>query len=260
MGISKEKRKKIEELLNITLENKLKRYSRETSSMPFLVRLVQDSRKVASYSFIHSIATSLGMSIYEEVSQILVEDNCDECFRKYDLGGVLSEEQKSVIDDIIRELRNGERKPNYQKEMRTVLSASARDGKQQKEGKIVDFYMMRKGVEYYFEIKTVKPNIDVFTKSKTKLLEWIARRRKPIQAVLAFPYNPYFPKPYKRFTEQNLMETQVDFLVGEEYWNLLSGKNTYNELLEIFNTTGKKWKNEIIAKIEEVAKGKMEGF
>ncbi len=79
--------------------------------------MIQDSCIVASYSFIHSIATSLGMSIYEEVSQILVEDSCEECFRKYDLGSVLSEEQKSVIDNIIRKLRNGERPPNYEKDM-----------------------------------------------------------------------------------------------------------------------------------------------
>lgn len=260
MGINNEQKQKIEELLVSMIEKKLKRYSRETSSMPFLVKLIQDSRKVASYSFIHSIATSLGMSVYEEVSQILVEDNCEECFRKYDLGSVLSKEQKSVIDNIIRELRNKERPPNYEKDMRFILKASPKEGKQQKEGKIADFYMLREGVEYYFEIKTVKPNIDIFTKSKTKLLEWIARRRKPIRAILAFPYNPYFPKPYKRFTEQNVMEMGVDFLVGEDYWNFLSGKNTFTDLLKVFDDVGKKLKNEILEKIEQVAKEKMEGF
>ncbi|MCJ7646834.1 TdeIII family type II restriction endonuclease [bacterium] len=260
MSITKDKKGKIEKLLAKTIENKLKRYTRETSSMPFLVRLVQDSRKVASYSFIHSIATSLGMSIYEELSQILVEDDCEECFRKYDLGGIISKEQKSLIDNIIRKLRNKEKEPNYEKDMMFVLDASSKDGKQQKEGKIADFYMRRDGMDYFFEIKTVKPNIDVFTKSKTKLLEWIARRRKPIRAILALPYNPYFPKSYKRFAEQNLMEMGVDFLVGEDYWNLLSGENTFIELLEIFDRVGKKWKDEILSKIEQVAKEKMEGI
>jgi hypothetical protein len=260
VSISQNKREKIEKLLIETIENKLKRYARETLSMPFLVRLIQDSRKVASYSFIHSIATSLGMSIYEEVSRILVEDSCEECSRKYDLGSVLSEQQKSVIDNIILELRNKEREPNYEKDMELVLKASPKDGKQQKEGKIADFYMLRNGVEYFFEIKTVKPNIDIFTKSKTKLLEWIARRRKPIRAILAFPYNPYFPNPYKRFTEQNLMQVGVDFLVGEDYWDFLGGENTFVDLLNIFDTAGKKWKEEILAKIEQVAKEKMEDF
>ncbi len=80
--------------------------------MPFLARLIQDNEKIASYSFIHSLATALGMSIYEGVSVILASKTSDECFRNYGVGGVLSKAQK-----------------------------------------------------------TVKPNIDVFEKSKTKLLE-----------------------------------------------------------------------------------------
>ncbi len=260
MGIDKKQSEKIENLLILTIDRKLKRYARETSSMPFLAKLIQDSRKVAAYSFIHSIATTLGMSIYEEVSQILVEDNCEECFRKYDLGGVLSKEQKSIIDNVIRELRNKERVPDYEKDMQLILNTSAKDGKPQKESKIADFYMLREGVEYFFEIKTVKPNIDIFTKSKAKLLEWIARRRKPIRAILAFPYNPYFPKPYKRFTEQNLMQMGIDFLVGEDYWNFLNGNHTFRDLLNLFDIVGKRCKAEILAKIEQVAKEKMEGF
>lgn len=257
MGINKRQTEQIETLLVSMIEKKLKRYARETSSMPFLLRLVQDSRKVAAYSFMHSIATSLGMSIYEEVSQILAESDCEECFRKYDLGGALSRNQKSVISNIIRELRNGEIQPDYDRDMRLILNASPENGKPQKEGRIADFHMLRKGVEYFFEIKTVKPNIDVFTKSKTKLLEWIARRRKPVRTILAFPYNPYYPKPYERFTEQNLMQKGIDFFVGDEYWDFLAGKNTFIELLEIFDNIGKKWKNRILTKIEQVAKEKM---
>ena len=51
--------------------------------------------------------------------------------------------------------------------------------------------MKRNGQEYFFEIETVKPNIDVFEKSKTKFLEWVARKRMPINVYLAFQYNPY---------------------------------------------------------------------
>ena len=74
--------------------------------MPFLARLVQDNEKIAAYSFIHSLATTLGMSIYEDVSVVLASENSDECFRNYGVGGVISKEQKSVIGKIINELRN----------------------------------------------------------------------------------------------------------------------------------------------------------
>ena len=258
MALSKTQKQKIRKLLEKKIEDKLKRYARESSSMPFLVRLIQDSEKVAAYSFIHSIATTLGMSIYEDVSKIIAEESAEECFTKYDIGGVISKEQKSVIDEIIRKLRNGEKKVNYDEEVKLVLSAPAKDGKAQKEGRIADFYMLRDGIEHYFEIKTVKPNIDVFTKSKAKLLEWIARKRKPVRVFLAFPYNPYHPQPYERFTEQGMLERGKEFLIGKEYWDFLGGDNTFEELLDLFDLVGKEFKEKIQQKIKQVAKEKME--
>jgi len=257
MALSNNQKNQITSLLEKKIEDKLKRYARETSSMPFLTRLIQDSEKVAAYSFIHSIATTLGMSIYEDVSKIIAEESSKECFTKYDIGGVLSREQKSIIDDIVRKLRNGEKKVDHDQEVKQILNASAKDGKAQKEGRIADFYMLRDGAEHYFEIKTVKPNIDVFTKSKAKLLEWVARRRNPVKVFLAFPYNPYHPQPYERFTEQGVLERGKEFLIGKEYWDFLGGENTFEQLLELFDLVGKKFKEKIQQKIRQVAKEKM---
>ena len=33
---------------------------------------------------------------------------------------------------------------------------------------------------------------------KTQMLEWVARKRMTIQVYLAFPYNPYHPKPKEK--------------------------------------------------------------
>ena len=116
MGLSINQRKEIETLLIRKITDKLNRYTRETASMPFLTRLIQDKEKVASYSFIHSIATTLGMSVYEDVSKIIAKEHSEEVFTKMDLGGVLSKDQKSVIDNIVRELRNGEREVKKEEE------------------------------------------------------------------------------------------------------------------------------------------------
>ena len=114
--------------------------------------------------------------------------------------------------------------------------------------------MKRDGQEYYFEIKTVKPNIDVFEKSKTKLLEWVARRRILVKVFLAFPYNPYHPEPYSRFTESGMMDAGNDFLVGDEYWDFIGGKGTFPELLEIFDEVGKEFKDQLDKKFKGIAK------
>lgn len=260
MALSINQKEKIKELLTRKIKNKLKSYGRETTSMPFLARLIQDNEKIAAYSFIHSIATTLGMSIYEEVSVILASETAEETFRNYGIGGVISKKQKTVISNIITKLGNGERIANIENEIKEVLNASAQDGKFQKSGNIADFYMKRDGQEYFFEIKTVKPNMDVFEKSKTKLLEWVARKRKFINVYLAFPYNPYHPKPYHRFTEVGMMDIHKDFLVGDEYWDFIGGKNTFQELLKTFDEVGKIYKDQLKEKFKQIAEEKIDSY
>ncbi len=260
MALSINQKQQIEKLLSKKIEQKLKKYGRETTSMPFLARLIQDNEKIAAYSFIHSMATTLGMSIYEEVSVIIASENFDEAYRNYGVGGVISKEQKSIISKIVNELRNSQREANIQKEIQDVLSVNAKNGIFQKSGNIADFYCKKGKEEYFFEIKTVKPNIDVFEKSKTKLLEWVARRREKINVFLAFPYNPYYPEPYSRFTEVGMMDYGKDFLIGDEYWDFIGGKNTFEELLEVFDKVGKDFKSELDQKFKEIAKEKLDKY
>lgn len=257
MALSDKSKQEIRLLLSQKIESKLQRYARESRSMPFLAMLMQDNEKVASYSFIHSLATTLGMSIYEQASNIIASENSTECSRSYDVGGVISNDQRSVIANIMRELRNGSRTTDIKKEIQEVLSANSDDGKFKKDGRIADFYMLRDGVEHFFEIKTVKPNIDVFSKSKEKLLEWVARRKKPVKVYIAFPYNPYHPQPYDRFTLQGVLKPGEDLLIGSDYWDFLGGQDTYKQLLEQFEHVGQLYHEQISEKIRSVANTRM---
>ena len=258
MALTEKQISEIKDLLRLKISGKLTKYARETTSMPFLVKLMQDSEKVAAYSFIHSLATTLGMSIYEEVSVIIASENSDECYRHYGVGGVISKDQKTIINDIVTKIRNREIEANIENEIEKVLKASRKNAEFQKSGDISDFFMIRDDIEHYFEIKTVKPNIEAFEKNKTKLLEWVARRRKKIKVFLAFPYNPYYPQPYSRFTEVGMMDHPNDFLIGEEYWDFIGGKNTFPELLKTFNDVGKEFKEQLSKKFKEIAKNKID--
>ena len=261
MSLSQRQKDKIRELLSRKIENKLKEYGRETTSMPFLARLIQDNEKIAAYSFIHSLATTLGMSIYEDVSVIIASENADDAFRNYGVGGVVSSSQKTVISKIINELQVGKRKSDINQEVEEVLSASPSGGEFQKSGNIADFYMKKNGKEFFFEIKTVKPSIDVFEKSKTKLLEWVARRRSSSVGVfLAFPYNPYHPRPYSRFTEVGMMDHPNDFLIGDGYWDFIGGSDTFPQLLEEFDKVGKEFKDKLQRKFKKIAEEKIDNY
>ena len=248
----------IRKLIKDKVAKKLKTFDKEASFMPFLAKIIQDNEKVASYSFIHSMATMLGMSLYEKISKIIATGNCDECFNHYGVGGVLSAEQKRVIGQIMLRLTNSGG-GDIKSEIEEVLNASSENGVYQKANAIADFYMLRNGEEYFFEIKTARPNIDVFRDSKEKLLEWIARKRKKANVFLVFPYNPMYPEPYENFAEQGIMNPPFDFLIADEYWNLLGGENTFIELLEVFDSVGKELKQEMSKTFKLIAK-KYESF
>lgn len=255
MGISEKQIKQIKDLLRQKINEKLKNYARETSSMPFLAKLMQDSEKVAAYSFIHSLATTLGMSIYEKISGIVASSNYDIVEIGYDVEGEISNEENSVISQILQEIKNGTRKANKEQEIEEILKCKSKTGRKIKIR--ADLFLKRGNDEYYIEIKTAKPNIDVFAKSKEKLLQWVALRKKKVNTILAIPYNPYHPEPYTRFTMQGYLDEEKDLFVAEKFWELLGEKGTYKEILDIFDEVGKEFKEKIQMKIKQVAEEKM---
>lgn len=246
--------KQIKDLLRQKIDDKLKNYARETSSMPFLAKLMQDSEKVASYSFIQSLLTTLGMSIYEEVARIIAEPNFDIAETGYDVEGEISNEENDAVSKILQEIKNKTRKANKEQEIKEILQCKSKTGRKIKVR--TDLFLKKGDNEYYIEIKTAKPNIDVFAKSKEKLLQWIALRKKKVNTILAIPYNPYHPEPYSRFTMQGFLDEEKELFVAEKFWEFLGGKGTYKEVLEIFDEVGKEFKEKIQRKIKEVAEGK----
>ena len=199
MTLTEKQINQIKNLLKEKINNKLEHYARETSSMPFLAKIMQDAEKVASYSFIHSLATTLGMSIYEKISEIVASTRYDTIKISYDVEGEISNEENSAISQILQEIKNGTRKANKEQEIKEILKCRNNGGRKIKVR--ADLLLKKGNDEYYIEIKTAKPNIDVFVKSKQKLLEWVAIRKKKVNTILAIPYNPYHPEPYSRFTE-----------------------------------------------------------
>jgi len=255
MTLNKEQVEKIKALLKSKINDKLTKYVRETTSMPFLVKLMQDSEKVASYSFIHSLATTLGMSVYEKISEIIASTSYDEVKTGYDVEGEISNEENATISQILQEIKTKTRESNKEEEIKEILKSNSNNGRKIKIR--ADLFLKKGDEEFYIEIKTAKPNIDVFVKSKQKLLEWIALRNKKVNTILAIPYNPYHPEPYSRFTMQGYLDEEKELYVAERFWELLGGEGTYKEILDIFDEIGKEFKEKIHGKIKEVAEEKM---
>jgi type II restriction enzyme len=258
MALTTQQNKQIKEYLVEKIRQKLATYNPETNSMPFHFRLLGKDR-MALFSFIQSVNTMLGTSIFEQVGKMISEPRASRAIGQYkEFEGYVSSEAVLKIDSIMRDLRSAARKPDKEKETKEVLAVASKGDLGKKLKKRVDLFVeMKDGTEYYFEVKTAKPNINEFTGIKKQMLDWIAMRgsEKPkatIKTIVAIPYNPYEPKPYERWTLQGLFDLRQEVLVGPEFWDLLGGKNTYEDLLKVFELAGLELYGEIDKKMKSL--------
>jgi type II restriction enzyme len=258
MSISLEQQQIIKSYLTEKIRNKLNNYNPETQSMPFHYRLLGKNR-MALFSFIHSVNTMLGTSIFEKVGELILSNRVQEVQSQYKgLVGYISDRAVVCIDSIMRDLKSTRRIPCKDTETREVLAIARAGNLGRRIKKRVDiFAIMENSTEYYFEIKSAKPNINEFTGIKKQLLDWIAIRGSElssvkIKTILAIPYNPYEPEPYQGWTLQGLFDLNNEVLVGKEFWDFLGGSNTYEDLLNVFEEAGLELYDEIDEKMRNL--------
>lgn len=254
MAISISQQHQITELLKGPIRRKLSDYSPETSKMPFHIRLLGQDR-VALFSFIQSINTTLGTSVFEQVAAIIATLHFKRAVHQYkEFNNTISSESQVVIQQIMDDLKVAKKAPNKVLETAEILKvAQLAPFKKIKRPRIDLFLESADGTEYYFDLKTAKPNLDEIVGFKRKILEWIAIRGvvnpKPnIYTALAIPYNSYEPQPYDRWTFQGMFDSSKEMKVAGEFWDFLGGPNTYQELLKVFEEVGFALRPEIDAK------------
>ncbi|MBA7672821.1 hypothetical protein ES703_81008 [subsurface metagenome] len=259
MPLSRQQKSEISDLLKQKIRQKLQSYSPETNNMPFHTRLLGRDR-MALFSFIHSINTTLGTSVFEQVAQIIADPNFRQAIHQYrDFNNTISRSAQRVIQEIMDELVAARSTPDKSEETKKILPVSQMgDLVKVRRPRIDLFVESSDAIEYYFDLKTAKPNISDFRAYKRQLLEWVAIRgaqdnNAKVRTLIAIPYNPYEPKPYQRWTLQGLFDLENEIMVAEEFWNFLGGENTYEQLLSVFETVGIELRPEIDARFQGFA-------
>ncbi len=256
MSLKQQTRDKIRNLLVNIVKTKLRKYKPETKHMPFHFRLLGRDR-YAMFSFIQSMNTTFGISIWEQVAVILAESAGFQAKRQYDLLGTIDPETEKLIQTIHYDLRAGARQVSKLEEIE-LIRKSIRKGTPKKDpDSRVDLFVKIDNVENYFDITSAKPNMKEFAALKLKLLRWTALRlsqdkNAEVFTRLAIPYNPYHPQPYERWTLKGLYDLdRGEILVGEEFWNFVAGDDIYDELLDVFQEAGEELRGEIDRKFAE---------
>jgi hypothetical protein len=201
--------------------------------------LIFPGEAIKSFKKQRSVVTRMGQQLIPQLAEIVAKDQYEDVHRDHDIIGKLDAAKIEVIDNIINGLRMGRRKPDHQKEIGEVLAAKSSEKREVRV--IADLFVGDfKPGPLFLEIKSPRPNLDVCAESKKKMLFFQALfEDKAPQAFLALYYNPYFPGTYKHSFTKQIMDLNNEVLIGEEMWNKLGGKGTYDELLSIIEEVEK---------------------
>lgn len=249
MALSLSQKEIIIDVIKNCLRNKFRNYSPESKSMPFHFRLLGKDR-MALYSFIQSLNTTFGTSIFEPVAKEIGKLNFIESETQYSLGKEIKNTAQEKIQDIMNILSTGG-DPNKDNEIEQIKTA-CKKGEFNSIGTVrADLFLRDKNDKIFlFDLKTAKPNISNFKDFKRTLLEWAAilisqNPQVDVNTLIAIPYNPYEPEPYQRWTLKGMLDLEKELKVGEEFWNFLGGENTYTDLLDCFEKAGMELRTEI---------------
>ncbi|MDR2104564.1 MAG: TdeIII family type II restriction endonuclease [Deferribacteraceae bacterium] len=246
----KEQREYIKTILISCLRGKFQHYTPESKVMPFHTRLLGNDR-MALFSFIQSLNTSFGSSIFEPVATALAQSNFAEVERQKVVGTQISRDAAIVIEDIMRDLKAAARSPLKDNEIAVIRKAAGQGEMVNIKPTKADLYLKTKsGVFYFFDLKSAKPNKGEFEGFKRTLLEWTAvwlakNPKADVFSVIAIPYNPYEPEPYARWTMAGMLDLSKELMVAQEFWNFLGADEVYEDLLDCFKQVGIDLKQEI---------------
>ncbi|EAL3917670.1 TdeIII family type II restriction endonuclease [Campylobacter upsaliensis] len=231
------------------LRNKFENYKPESSYMPFHTRLLGKDR-MALYSFIQSLNTNFGTSIFEPVAEELGLKQFDSIKRQASAGDTITKKAQRVIQEIMDNLESANAKPDKQSEIARILEVAQSGETSTIKPTKIDLFLQKDSRVYLIDIKTAKPNKGGFKEFKRTLLTWVAsyayaNPQTEIHTLVAIPYNPYEPKPYERWTMAGMLDLEFELKVADEFWDFLGGVGSYAMLLEAFEEAGIEMEKEI---------------
>jgi hypothetical protein len=215
--------------------------------------IIPKERKIRS--IVGGLETSLGTTLWEPLAKALAKNNGflvkEENLEApanmpANLGNVLAniiserERRSGVYDAEKSHVEIRETCQIFQNSRRIEMFVPA------PKGYGVDIWLVKDGINYFFDTKTVQPNLGAFTNCMKQVLHWYAyfyckHPDERAEARIVFPYNPHRIDFWDGSIAQGLpLEKNKEGWVENEFWNFCSGhndtylliKNSFKELHE----------------------------
>ena len=216
---------------------------------PLYAALVPDEIFKGSH-FERRFVTPFG-GVWEKLAIVAGKVTFENVQQGYGIVGQIPEERLRRIQEVLNKLEHPEKgkgriQPDWKTEIKYILEGG---GELIPATVVCDIYLENVDKKYAFELKAPLPNSDQTKVSKEKILKLYSMTPCPItNAFYALPYNPYGKRcdynwsfPARWF---NMKEDEV-VLIGDEFWDLIGGKGTYQLFVNEINEIGAEYKSQI---------------
>lgn len=192
-------------------------------------------------SFERSFSTKLG-STFEECARLIASQKYKVAKRGFVATGQMPSAAATKIEELVNQIARNH-KPNFLLLIDEVLKI--KDTTWVERPVVSDLYLEDKfGARYFFELKSPKPNKGQCLEIAERLLRIHAitqENRPKVNAYFAMAYNPYGSRKedYKHSFSIQYLDMENEVLLGDEFWEVIGGKGTYRDLLEIYQEVGR---------------------
>lgn len=193
--------------------------------------------------FERSFSTKLGTT-FEECARLIAKSIHKNAERGHRVRGTVTAKAIKRIEEITSKIGSGGMKGGYSDLVKEIVELS-KNGNGVERVSIADLYIETKsGEEWFFEIKSPKPNKGQCLEATTRLLQIQAITHTKYPKAKAFystAYNPYGvdKSTYRHSFTLNYMDLNSEVLIGKEFWEMVGGKGTYDEVLGIYQEVGR---------------------
>lgn len=197
--------------------------------------------------FERGFSTSLGNS-FEECARLIALRHHKKAIRGYatteDVSRAAMVEIEQQVRVFERAAKKGEERPSLNEMVGAVLDARRSDDLVPLKVTADLYIEADDGRRFYFEIKSPMPNKGQCLEVTQRLLRFhlIAGAARPdVHGYFAMAYNPYGPKrdDYNWNFALNYTPFAEAVLIAQEFWNIVGGEGTMEELLSIYQEVGR---------------------
>ncbi len=221
------------------------------ATKPLYAALVPDEIFKGSH-FERRFVTPFG-GVWEKLASVVSEEFHGQCQVGAKIEGLINRGRLKRIQEILNKLEHSSSqtkklKPDWDSELKYILKGK---GALVPCAVVCDLLVTNKksGEKYAFELKAPLPNSDQTKVSKEKMLKLLAMEPSIVtKAFYALVYNPYGKKedyawsyPARWFD----MRRDASVLIGEEFWDFIGGKGTYQVFIDEINSLGQEYKERI---------------